>query len=715
MEFDRSRRRYSQEEGPKVEVKTQSSLFLISYTDAPCVCDEWDVSVFIDIPTIDFYKDELTNTKLSRFNRQFKLHHLKESIYKSLTRGDEEFWERWLSEGGKKFIMSISSSGSLRYVETIKFLVESVYTKLRSHVREVKVEFRLDVSPTTYKWFTSFLDPRVLEDEVVCFTQVHESGPLSPFKDYYNLLSKKFEESQSGVKSSESIDSISIITNSTGVKALLTILSDRPLTNFITRESLEMLHDSALKKAHSPSHEEDTPLKRESSSLLNFQDQLLTSNKDKSVKVRSLSINRRSNMAMPLPMSPRRVGSAVSIDQEEADYEDELDGAGNEDVELEDEEISNDNKDEDEDEDEDEDDDGISFTVPTKLSHTQSSELLSTTWRPIRNGRTRSLSLMDPALRKPFETTQGGLPLSMAATEDEASSSENMRITNIYVHDGDFQDSTDLGKRHRRKTSRLVSRQSSANGLIPPEFYSRISSPSTSASSSNTSLQNVNMAPGTFSKMATAGGNTQETGNMDSLFEKNLINKSFEETRKNNLLGSIIEKLQSQNQNPDKNGLALNFVSNKTIPSHMLDEEDLIMSGGGGVNISRSFSPEYTSEDDNRSNSTMVLPSNRDDDNDMESTNTVATPTVALDLSKVKLYDDEPQRRQQDQTSPSPPPSSSVSSLSVQPQENPDAQASSSLSGNRPPPRYKKAFTLDLYGDDDLENSGGWVLGGNAR
>ncbi|GAV52893.1 hypothetical protein ZYGR_0AI01750 [Zygosaccharomyces rouxii] len=698
MELDRSSGPFGQNKSPKVEVKAQSSLFLISYTDVPSLSDEWQVSVFIDIPTIDFYKDELANSKLSRFNRQFKLQHLKENIYKSLTGGNEEFWERWLahcSRNDRKFVMRVSSSGSLRYVETIRFLVESVYEKLQMYQEQIRIEFRLDASPTSHKWFTTFLDPRILKSGIVRFshvgTQTSEMG-TSPFKEYYNLLSRKFEESQSSAKDPESIDSIVIVTNSTGVRALLTILSDRPLTNFITRESIEMLHDSALRKAHSPSAEEDTPLKRESSSLLNFQNQLITSNKDKAVRVRSLSLNRKSNMATPLSVRQQRAESGAPTDQEEAACEDELDVSDGEDEDDDENESDGDKLD-------DDDDDGISFNVPSRLSHTRSSDFIAGNWNPGMNGRVRSLSLMDPPLQKPFATKQGGeWPLSMTSMNDEASARENMRITNIYVHDGDFQDPADPSstavKRHRKRPSKLLSRQSSANGLIPPEFYSRISSPSTSASSSNTSLQNFNITPGTFSKMASTGVTNQGGGNTDSLFEKNLINKSFEETRKNNLLGSIIERLQNQNQQPDKNGLALNFVSNKTIPSQILDEEDLLMSGAGGVNISRNFSAEQISDEDNRSNSTVVLPPSKESD-DAESTNNAATPTVALDLSKIKLYDDDPVQ--------TPPPQSS---------ETPEAGSSSN---DRARPKYKKAFTLDLYGDDDLENSGGWVLGGNSR
>ncbi|GCF01465.1 hypothetical protein ZYGM_001002 [Zygosaccharomyces mellis] len=701
MELDGSNGPFGQSKSPKVEVTAQSSLFLISYTDVPSLSSKWQISVFIDIPTIDFYKDELANSKLSRFNKQFKLQNLKENIFKSFTGGNEEFWNQWVAQcdqGDHKFVMRVSSSGSLRYVETIRFLVESVYQKLQMHQERLRVEFWLDASPTSHKWFTTFLNPRLLQSGIVRFNHVSTQAntmPSSPFKEYYSLLSKKFEDSQSSDEESQPIDSIVIVTNSTGVRALLTILSDRPLTNFISRESIEMLHDSALKKARGPSDEEDTPLKRESSSLLSFQNQLITSNKDKSVRVRSLSLNRRASVATPPSVKQQRMEHATPADQDEAAYENQLDISDEEDDDDDENESNSDKID-------DDDDDGISFNVPSKLSHTRSSDFIAGGWNAGMNGRVRSLSLMDPPLRKPFSTTQGGgLPLSMTNTGDETSSGDNMRITNIYVHDGDFQDSTDPSstavKKPRKKPNRLPSRQSSANGLIPPEFYSRISSPSTSASSSNTSLQNFSIAPGTFSKMAPTGVTNQGSGNTDSLFEKNLINKSFEETRKSNLLDSIIEKLRNQDQHPDKNGLALNFVSNKTIPSQILDEEDLLMSGAGGVNINRNFSVEQISNEDDHSNSTVVPSQSKGTvDKEEESANTIAPPKVALDLSKIKLYDDDP----------APP------STPSQPQETP---AASSSSNDRARPKYKKAVTLDLYGDDDLENSGGWVLGGNSR
>ncbi|SJM83484.1 uncharacterized protein ZBIST_1082 [Zygosaccharomyces bailii] len=690
---------------PKVEVQAQNSLFLINYSDVPSetaqetvepLARQFEVSVFIDIPTIDFYKDELTNTKLSKFNKQFKLHLLKESIYKCFTNGNEKFWGRWLksSGDGSSCRVSIASSGSLRYVETIKFLVETVYEKLEEYIAcgRLQLRFNLDASPTSRKWFSTFLDHRLLQAGMVTFTQIGrpacEMGP-SPFKEYYMTLTKKFEEIENGTGDPNCITSVVIVTNSTGVKALLTILSDRPLTNFISRESMKMLHDYALKKSHVPINQEETPLKRESSSLLNFQNQLLTSNKDKSVRIRSVSLNRRANVvasaAAPMSPSPPRTNSMASMHQDEPKHIDEFDQRETREPGEDDIDGDDDDDNEDDENDNDEDDDGISFNVPSKLSRSGSSELLSSAMTRGRSGRIRSLSLMDPALRKPF--AQNMLSPPLIPTDDEGSSNENARVSNIYVHDGDFYDQDGIITKRNRKRQIKLSRHSSANGLIPPEFYSRFSSPSTSASSSNTSLQNLHLAPGTFSKMAGNHGNGNAP--VDSLFEKSLINKSFEESRSHNMFGSLIERLnQSSNAHNGKNDLALNFVSNKTIPLHMLDldEEDLLMSG-----TNRPISSEETSDDDSRSNSTVV-PMNREDESSSPDQNSPrdTTPTMTIDLTKIKLYDD---------------PSSQPLKHNIQ---KPSA-------AEQPKPKYKKAVTLDLYGDDDLENSGGWLLGGNAR
>ncbi|QLQ82306.1 hypothetical protein HG537_0H00670 [Torulaspora globosa] len=744
---------------PKVEVKARNSLYIISYSEVPrftrsrsrsrvklsdggvssdsrvlaSKCNDFEVFVYIDIPTIDYYKDELQDTKLSKFNKKFKLHLLREAVFDSFTNGNDLFWDQLMQNtkdhGRKKnCTIAVSSSGSLRYVETIKFLIETCYEKLSEYVtlNRVILKFKLEVTPTSRKWFTTFLNKQILEGDMIEFVDLGSNSKISestttPFKEYYAKLNAKFAPHVRDSIDAGKLDSIVIITNSTGVKALLTILSDRPLTSYIVKESIDALHDTGLRKKDLSvdSSEEDTPLKRESSSLLSFQNSLLTSNKDKSVRIRSLSLNQRSNRAnafsndemvfsktssreiSPSPgvgtllsrsssrYSPTPRSNLMTETTQEEDLESALNG-----------EYINEYDDDDEDDDEDEDEgdeDGLSFSVPSRLSRSGSSDVLSNGDRSnTRPGRFRSLSLMDPAFQGPFD---------LAATEDQASSTDGSRVTNIYIHDGEFEETESCSKRTKKKINKaLLSRQNSSNGLIPPEFYSRISSPCTSASSSNSSLHDLNMAPGTFSKWlgpdssATTSSNSQ-TDSYHPLFEKNLINKSFEETR-NQSSANLFSTLMAGRS--VKNPLALNFKSNKVIPPEVqiMDEEDRLMSGYHNGNSN--FSAEETSEDERRSVSTVVpdrpsftnfhraIESDGQSVNDRRSADTTYKP---LNLS-LKLYDDEGDEHQAD------------SPLPTKDSEQED---------ERPKPKYKKAISLDLYGDSDLDNAGGWILGGNAR
>ena len=92
---------------------------------------KYNVYLYIDIPTIDYYNDELKHNRLSRLNKRFKLHKLRDKILKSIIGENEELWtlSRQLA-GDFDFHLQISSSGSLRYVETVKFLIETVWTCL---------------------------------------------------------------------------------------------------------------------------------------------------------------------------------------------------------------------------------------------------------------------------------------------------------------------------------------------------------------------------------------------------------------------------------------------------------------------------------------------------------------------------------------------------------------------------------------------------------
>lgn len=756
---------------PKVNVQRHNSLFIINYSDVPPGSEsnargssaaqitsrisQFNVYIYIDIPTIDYYTDELTDNRLSKFNKKFKLHLLRESIYKSLTNGNDQFWDDMMmgDDEVKTCTISVSSSGSLRYVETTKFLMEKCYERLAEFIKmgRLVLKYKLEVSPTSHKWFTTFLNKNLVSMDIIEFVETgsylkFSEDSSTPFKEYYAQLNSKFTSKNDVETSDGNLDSISIITNLTGVKALLTILSDRPLTSYILQDSIDALHDNGLTKKHSKesmtdASEEDTHLKRESSSLLSFQNSLVTSNKDKSVRVRSLSLNRKlhrgqgpnseelsvyktpsrdtgssssslhqtspgsKNLNVPksglsIRAGPQNIEGEYDVkDGEEGDHED---GDEEEDEEEEDEE-------EDEEDGDNDSDDGISFSVPSKLSRSGSYVDISNPERPGRNGRFRSLSLMDPALHVPF--TERGASVPLDPTEDDTSSVDGRKVTNIYVGDGEF-DGTLSSKRGKKKVNKsALSRQNSGNGLIPPEFYSRISSPSTSASSSNSSLQNLNMAPGTFSKWVgpkDLSNDTSATSESQpaSLFDKRLIDKSFEEHRKQtsiNLFAALIGGLNASN---DRKPLALNFKSNKVIPPEIqiLDEEDLMMSGYHNAN--GNFSADETSEEERESTSTVIgeefninaLDStssnnlNRKPANENETSNN--SPKVIGANLDLQLYGSDGYGNKENAQ---------------------EANGKDTESQENSKPKYKKAIQLDLYGDDDLDNMGGWILGGNAR
>lgn len=739
------------EQSPKVEVKSRHSLYIISYSDVPAVtrsrsrsrlrsadgsegsgvdaaskCRELCVSLYIDIPTIDYYNDELRDNRLSRFNKRFKLHLLRESIFQSFTNGNDAFWNQLMEnvteKRVKKCTISISSSGSLRYVETVKFLIEACYDKLAEYVEQNKVDlrFKLEVTPTSHKWFTTFLSKQIIERELVEFVELGTNSKISessttPFKKYYAQLNAKFPSHNQVKRDSKKFDSIVIITNSTGVKALLTILSDRPLTSYIVQESIDALHDNGLRKKDSQNtidgSEDETPLKRESSSLLSFQNSLLTSNKDKSVRIRSRSLNQRVNRIQaaqndeillnknslrdsPTPRSSLANETQLDVNVDEGDLDDLGEDYGSFDDEEEE---------EDDDDEEEDNEDGLSFSVPSKLSRSGSSDALSSSMQYTRPTRFRSLSLMNPEQKGSF---------ALGPTDDEASSVDGSKIANIYIHDGEFEETDSVATRKNKKkvNKALISRQSSSNGLIPPEFYSRISSPCTSASSSTSSLQNLNMAPGTFSKWlgpdssATTTTNSQKE-NFHPLFEKNLITKSFEETRNKSSM-NLFSTLMGAT--PDKNPLALNFKSNKSIPPsevQVMDEEDRLMSGYHNGN--NNYSTEEISEDDTRSTSTVVpdkfgFGGSIDRDIDKDNRSVSEQPKLGNSLRNLnlnlKLYDDTEEIK---------------NPKKVETDVTPEVKSGGAE--NVAKPKYKKAITLDLYGDEDLDNAGGWILGGNAR
>lgn len=687
-------------DGPKVKVKRLDSLFLISYSDASArspatllAVHDFRVSLYIDIPTIDYYNDQLRHNVISRINKKFKVHKLKEQIFASITNFDERTWDLILNNGYPQspvqFNFSVSSSGSLRYVETIKFLVESCWDKIKSSSDRVHAVFKLQVSPTSLIWFKTFLNKDLFACAAVQFEVIGNynmiSSSTTPFKEYYAKLNDKFTKKTS----STDFDSIIVVTNSTGVKALLTILSDKPLTSYLSKDSLEALHSNALLKkpskpiaAENADSDDETPLKRDSSSLLSFQNSLITSNKDKSVKVRTPFIGR-------VPYNRRADAKNTfqfATDNPSTDEDSETQPLET----LEPFDDSDLDEEEDDEGDDDEDEDGLSFSVPSRLSRCGSETdcASQTPQEGSTSRRFRSLSLMDPALQAPFaqrsEPSGSRVPSSIENFGDETCASTakllNQGPTNIYVHDGQFGEGPAPGPiRRPRRMPRTKSANNVSIGLIPPEFFSRISSPSSSNSSSNTSLTNLNILPGTFSKLLEPSGDGGDEESQ-SLFKRSLIDKSFKEVKKQPSFHFGSNPLAAH----DLNRFALNFRPSKTIPisAKVLDDEDRLMSGQSNFN-------EQTSDEEARSNadstSTLVRPGS------LKSNSSANSP--GLQNLKLQIYGD-----------------------NENPSGNENGAQEKGPEPAKPKPAYKKPkFTLDLYNDDEVQSSGGWLLGGNAK
>ncbi|CCK68142.1 Snd1p KNAG_0A04700 [Huiozyma naganishii CBS 8797] len=739
---------------PKITVKSKHSLYHLIYSEVTHQRQDYDlsklqkfnISLYIDIPTIDYYIDGLNDIKLSKFNKKFKLNKLKSSIWKSFTNNNPEFW-RLLEETNHKVhcTLSVYSSGSLRYVGTIKFLLETLYNKLQPAVAKGKLSLSINVhvSDISLRWFKNFLDEELLDSKVINFCDTHtvpaapkkllsvskentmslsdrKSITQSPFKEYFTKLNYKFTMPHTD---KTTLDTIIIITNSTGIKALLTILSDKPLTNFIYQNSIDELYKNQL-DTDSVKDETDT-LKRESSSLLTFQNKLITSNKDKAVRIRSLSINRKSNKANIFKCVPQGNGhlSSPSVTDQTSndpmvtisrtkdiyalvDYEDDIAEQRNDslltdgnketgsrsneaiddaDDEEEDEEEMDVDEDEEDTDEEDDHDEGISFYVPSLLSRSGSSadmrslDKVSTNNseggvpNTQRKGRFRSLSLMDPALRQPF-LQDGTIKHSAAATNNTMHQTQS--FTNIYIHDGDFNDKVknqQLQQQHRKKYSFNGAGvpTNTNNGLIPPEFYSRMSSPSTSANSSGTSLNNINSP-----LMSRTSSSSQL-----NLFSKNLINKSFEVVRHSNKSSSenIFSKLLVNKNNQKNSNLGtydcLQFHgSDHSSRLRTLDFEDRML---GNV-VEEEEEPETEVEDDLK---------------DKHSSNGTIT-----DL-KLQLYDESGDAAN----------GKIPSSLDLYGAKSSEEEQTKSQENVQ----VKKLQELDLYGDNDEDNGTTWFFGGN--
>lgn len=782
---------------PKISVVSRDSLYLLRYSeldpadstknkDTLAHATHYNMHLYIDIPSIDYYSDELHNARLAKFNRRFRIGVFRQALWDALAGGNEHWWDQVTSQTQQDIHISlmVSTAGSIRYVETIKFLVEALYKRL-ADAPHVHLHINIRVSSLTRKWFSTFLSSHLLDSGAITFLPA-TAVSNAPFKEYFTQLNTKFAHSHPP-NNNASPETILIITNSTGIKALLTILSDRPLTNFLTQESIDELftgpeaprmpQDTAQQqtsggspyRGHSRTDSRES-IKRESLSIINFQNSMLTSNKDKSVRVRSQSINARptfaqtntgilnaiplsthnssTNLTVPLRASPLPQLRSDSDDAQDTDRESSFHP---EDVEFDVDEHDDDDEDEEDedDEDEDEDEDGISFYVPSLLSRTASSTNVpsdantsgeydnGTHTRPgspavaasttMKKGRFRSLSLMDPALKAPF--TQGNSHGLVANRENVNSRS----FSNIYVHDGDFVDPSHKQQKRKRKytlSGNMNNIPKPATGLIPPEFYSKISSPSTSNNSSNNSLSNMFMSP---------NGNGNSRSSSVKLFEKNLINNSLEEIRKiNNDTQQGLGEYGSKNhlltsgdgghhfKFPHKHAFGLMFNRPHHQPSFdSLDEEDRLMMGGqsdpeddGKIEIETS---DRTATNSTSSSLTTHVPITRITSTEVGSQDSIATAKPKTDSRRqlnlpsfhLQLYDNDEGKSKEKGTQEEGSSSSSVGLHTGSP-GTPEEDANNTEAGGGLVGKFKKVLSFDLYGDNDKDNNNFWVLGRNA-
>ncbi|KAL6945209.1 hypothetical protein ACO0QE_002657 [Hanseniaspora vineae] len=434
------------------------------------------IKMFIDLPTIDYYNDELAHNKIMKFNKKLKVHTLRDFILNEFqipelsmpannleqenTTHDNLYGPAPVNGGASSdkktfYDITIKSSGSLRYVGTIKYIIEECFTKLSSN----RCRFQIQVTQTSLKWFNTYLNKDILAlsskfidykiiNNNLTYSDGHSNVALTPFKEYYKELSRLFtstavpktntNDSWQAQSENDSWDEcIIVVTNSTGIKALLTILSDRPLTNFLTQDSLNALSsDPSSNFNTSPKYLERSatpPLAAGNVSLMpRFLNKLapvqavnsafaskknvttnfdsITSYKDKSVKVLSsenltkLIKPRVSNFSTPPGGKTPLIGHAPKIDQKNefkptnafegeenekhADYDNEENKINkeerqeeendDEEVEVEEEEeeeVEEEEEEEEEDEEDEEDDDDESYSDNSSNSDNEDSGL----------------------------------------------------------------------------------------------------------------------------------------------------------------------------------------------------------------------------------------------------------------------------------------------------------------------------------------------------
>lgn len=653
----------------KVSIKQFESLFLLSYSDISSSAlrdgaqskilfnqennlKDFVINLYFDIPSIDFHN--MTNKSSysaynSNNNNLTKLNSkLRSNLFHFFTNENNTVWSI-ISLLKKKLniIINVFSSGSLYYVKTIKYLI--CQTLKNSNFNFHNIKFNIQVNKTSYKWFNTFIkNESILSMINFEFIDNNTNNRIpnnhhssSSFKNYFNELSLKFSDSVPSSSNPCSLDTILILTNKTGIKALLTILSDKPLSQFISSKNSE--NDISINNNITDSFNDDkynynnsdsestqerqnldvisTFLKRNSSSLINFQKNMITSNKDKSIKVESSM----TNLNVPKPY----------IDTDAP----------------------------------------LSFTFQSRYH----------------NRSKRALSLIDPALKKPFST------LNINYDVNTTSPKNNNKLN--------------VNSNNSLNKSFTSSSTSSINSLLSD-------TDDTDADLESFMIQtipsNINIDDGQFNetdqdqddiqnklkKLPIKNIETSPKPITESIFEKNLINKSFELSRKsinnNNPLSTsnfnsktLFKAFISGDFNDDSAENMSNGNSDSDKMLRSLDQEEkLMMISNSSPSISTTCSDSVSSATTLKKISSnlniqlqnILYGSSNDIKNDKSIDGDSNELSKQIPLNNVTIPDIE---------------ISNYDTSKKQPQKD-----------------YKPVISLNLYGSDDNIDSN-WMLGGN--
>ncbi|CCE65447.1 hypothetical protein TPHA_0L00900 [Tetrapisispora phaffii CBS 4417] len=854
-------------EKPKINITAKDSLFLLNYSNIPpsqksnsdvslrtdkiqsIHVDEFAAFIYIDIPIVDYYNYKMDNNhefngniNINKIVKKVKINKIKDLIMNAVINNNKGLWDK-IKETSKnkevKVDIKIYSSGSLIYVETIKYVMETIYNNLMTPKRtdSIKLQFHVEVSTISLKWLNSFIDNQHLLGRIKFINKnpgiLHHKNYNNPFKDYFILLNDRYvnyDRNNINLHNTQAytkLESIIVITNNTGIKALLTILSDKPLVKLISQESLAYL-DEFEKNNLTEKQTDDIEsantngttiigsprLRREPSSIMSLQNSMLTSNKGKSVRIRSLSINK--NKLNDKNNICQMVDGVKNLNLENSSFNDP-------------DFYSFSDSDEDNSSSDDESGDMLSIVIPTKLSRTNSEMNMHNKLYSKTANRFRSLSLIDQnhgkhnrnfgdnnnntVLKK--NNTSVNLkqykhypsivstmePLKLVDSRNSTDSSytttditdeedidldevypvgyksrrdsetdiltENnhsnigneKKFSNIYVHDGDFNDiilypSSISKKKKRRKTLTNGIDDGTVNvnaGLIPPEFYSRISTPASSRTNSNVSITNM-----TYVIPQKITGVDQSNNCNDRIFEKNLIKKSFEEVRSQNSMTNLFETLiggynYETDNDPNHNPLALNFKSKAKRQNNFpnfsslssrqddiaeADEEDMMMSGiTEKINDETGYiGPEPVGSTEQRKSTVVdntdlnnyLLGKEISNDNQIKPINKIQSTGGSLSFNLSFNRDNSGNADfKSDSSSIATQPNSGINfglSLYDEDSDSNETITLDTLNGGSNSRQfekvnnnanYKKVFTVDLYGDDDVGNSDAWCFGNN--